>query len=971
MADGHFKSIQLLKTIDTRTPIFLKNVILLSNAFYQSRHTLRHLDLDMREKPNVVILAEVLSACCPIINSILSRHTLTALCNCSDLDTVELFGLYRVNKSGTFYLLANATSIKLEIKAQLRMKFLFFEIIGQNENATEMTEFGSHSIILAGSTNVAYYLKRFSYQTNLHSIHDASTTIDYILKSQLLVLLDIRSYSYTLQCQREAANADAQKMIRYLPELAAGYIRQGNIFSMYDQQQQAIDIYNTGLQNVKAYFLDGHPSHLDEIQKLETCKNYATTLSSKRIDFISTLPTECTHYIISFLSMEEKTTCIFVNKVWRQHVFDCIGKLRLEHLFVKGKKEDKMLAKAAPYFAHHTRALIFDTSDAEICGTYLKYMAYGYFTRIWLLKTTDNAAQVLKQNSGLLSSAFYQTRHTMIRLDLHIGESHEDAVTLTDLLLAFPNLKEMNYESDVTLVSHSIGDLSNLDQHDSLTNLFLKAGHIFQGNDINGILQRCPKLYRFIIDGGDTNVLDSVKDNAPNLKIFAFNPGKGINAIRRLSLDFKDEVSGLSVLVAHSVNARVIPTLRLLPLIYKNRDTLTTLHVNVSDLSEEELHQVKTTYPDFKFQGMESLRFPYLPRIQEILFGATYDTTTLKSLAISHIYNMKTFIKSLERLSSFDSLGIMHVRSPIEQSDFYKLLEILARHSEPGLPSLNSIILQNVAGLNDTMLYVLGNIKTLWSVSLSDLKDVTAEGLSNFIQKMGDQLRDVKLFNLNIVTDTTLKALCDCNSLDTVELDDLQRVTKSGVDHLLANTTSVKLKEIRVRNCAKISTQVCVIEKKRSLSLHISLNELKCDSKTAICNCNIHLIKYPFITVKWPRNVQQKSQYQIFISFIEMYLQATSYSRMSQNLTYKQLLISISTVTATIITVSFHPLICKIKKFDHFEKIYQKHGIKTILFINHFPYNTWKYHNTCYFIDMACASGIVPKKKLTKNEKFD
>ncbi|KAI9275751.1 hypothetical protein BDA99DRAFT_532702 [Phascolomyces articulosus] len=147
------------------------------------------------------------------------------------------------------------------------------------------------------------------------------------------------------------------------------------------------------------------------------------------------------------------------------------------------------------------------------------------------------------------------------------------------------------------------------------------------------------------------------------------------------------------------------------------------------DLSEE-LQQVDTLYtPDFKFNYLESLDLYSSPMIQKLLLEAIHDTVTLKSIKGITLYDAKGF---------YDFLSS-----------------------------------------NDTILQTLGDIKTIYRVSLRDLKSVSTEGINNLIRKTIVQWMEIS---------RRLKVHSHCNNLATIEMDGLQRATGQGINSLFENT---------------------------------------------------------------------------------------------------------------------------------------------------------------------------------------
>ena len=161
-------------------------------------------------------------------------------------------------------------------------------------------------------------------------IHDASAAIDQVLRTELLVLLDIRCNAYALQGHFELACIDAQQMIKCAPQLAAGYVRQGAIFSMYGYQKRAIEMYEQGLQHVATISNNGNDNNNTEDQRdvqhsnteqLNHGKKEARAINNRKVDYFAQLSVEVTNIIIPLLEKNAKAACFSVSKTWREKNF--------------------------------------------------------------------------------------------------------------------------------------------------------------------------------------------------------------------------------------------------------------------------------------------------------------------------------------------------------------------------------------------------------------------------------------------------------------------------------------------------------------------------------------------------------------------------------------------------------------------------------------------------------------------------
>ncbi|KAI9268252.1 hypothetical protein BDA99DRAFT_360037 [Phascolomyces articulosus] len=398
-----------------------------------------------------------------------------------------------------------------------------------------------------------------------------------------------------------------------------------------------------------------------------------------------------------------------------------------------------------------------------------------------------------------------------------------DSATLTQVLLACSNVTDLSYScmpNSLRMFETIIGDFSNPNKHHSLRSLTLTIkGYIINGHDMDGILLQCPNLNRLVIKGCHASILNSISKYAPSLKILVLNPSdhNDPTLTRDLSTDNHydgDGISGIQILIIYNIRG-AIPIIPALSFIYKYRATLKTLYMGILDekeiSDEQQVERIKTDFPNFKLWNLESLNYHDSPNAPKLVLGMLHNVTTIKTLNVFNLVDFGTLLGNIEQIPSVTCLNLMGTHSinmgEEERSNFHQLIEIFAKRSVAGLPSLQKITLQDIPSVNDQILYALGDIKTLCNISFGMLStiEVSTEGINNLIQKIGAQLTDIKFFGMRMVLDSTLTALCDCSNLVTVELQHIDNVTIAAIDDLLDKTTSGQLKQVNVKGCYKIN----------------------------------------------------------------------------------------------------------------------------------------------------------------------
>ena len=208
----------------------------------------------------------------------------------------------------------------------------------------------------------------------------ASVAMEYLNQFQLLSLLDTRAYSRSVQGNFELACDDAKRMIECAPQLTNGYIRLGNIFSMYGYQERAIRTFDDGFRRFEGRWGS-------EVNRLKLGKKDAVKSKKECVDIIARVPVEIAERILELLSTDEKVPCLRVSNVWRTRMLDC--KEAWRNLLVYQKLSDIRLAGSAQQFAGNVEHLTLDTENIRVRSKYLKHIRSADFFRIESLDITN------------------------------------------------------------------------------------------------------------------------------------------------------------------------------------------------------------------------------------------------------------------------------------------------------------------------------------------------------------------------------------------------------------------------------------------------------------------------------------------------------------------------------------------------------------------------------------------------------
>ncbi|KAI8145609.1 hypothetical protein BJV82DRAFT_42922 [Fennellomyces sp. T-0311] len=611
-------------------------------------------------------------------------------------------------------------------------------------------------------------IKACNYQ---QVIDDASTVIDQLCQSHLLVLLDIRAYAHAKQGHYDSACIDAQKMIDYAPKLGVGYARKGDVFSMFGRQSRAIDTYNQGLE---AAALDH-----TQIQRLAKGKMNATMQSQARVDFLAALPTELGDSIIQMLSREGKAACLSVSRVWRARTLGCSA--AWTDLVIDGCHENMQLVSVMPYIGQHILVLEINTENKQLRSDCLQHMANNHFHKMRSLKLTAPATSGFIQYFGRTTVALWQVRKTLTSLSVDLGENR-NAITLADILLSCCRLTDLCYTTTSSMAT-LVGEFSTMEKHSALSFLKLESSSI-TGENIKTVLQRCQSLRALVMQGSDQTVFDPVMDYAPNLEILAYN---AINQVIKLDGSTRAQPRGL------------------------RKRTLCGALFKVSGLSKQIVQRFYTAYPNFKFKNLSHLALCSNRWTQSFIIRSIRNTTTLKYLNIIGISDLHELVDTLMIIPPVVALGISHIYTTGAGTSLIQLFDRYAAIPPPfGTDRvLGSISFQNSPQITDPVLASMAKVRSLNQISLRCLTSVTALGLSNLLEALKLQLVHLELAEMDVITDSLVTALSQHSMLSTVILKGLPHVTNQGIQEMVLKKIPdvCGLSQLKVIGCSSVTEE--------------------------------------------------------------------------------------------------------------------------------------------------------------------
>ncbi|KAI8139356.1 hypothetical protein BJV82DRAFT_672638 [Fennellomyces sp. T-0311] len=193
--------------------------------------------------------------------------------------------------------------------------------------------------------------------------------------------LDERAQRYAREGQRDLALLDTAQMLDIFPHHAAGYLREGSIYSMYGHQREAIPVYAEGLARIAASDISG-------LQKLKNALHAASIQNIQCVDFIRQLPPELANTVLAHLSMSEASACLEVSRTWRARAICCSALWR--NISIDNSDTSILVANAMPYISNDVRHLTIATGSLlrDFCFYYMKFDGFANLQSL-VLKVGD------------------------------------------------------------------------------------------------------------------------------------------------------------------------------------------------------------------------------------------------------------------------------------------------------------------------------------------------------------------------------------------------------------------------------------------------------------------------------------------------------------------------------------------------------------------------------------------------------
>ncbi|KAJ8657662.1 hypothetical protein O0I10_006728 [Lichtheimia ornata] len=279
---------------------------------------------------------------------------------------------------------------------------------------------------------------------------EAATDIIQQRPSQLYNALHDRAKLLGNGAQFEAALRDAAAMQRIRPTVALGYLCEGDIYCQQGRVEDAVAIYNKGLEAVPAsepHYHDLQQQQQQQQQRIATAAAKTNTSSSnKRIDFISELPIDVvsTNIIPRFMPVLLSTGCcpyLYVSHTWHQRIIQHGLSIEVDYEAPSFREGHEQLIRFTPY----VKSLDLIVRKEKHLVNLLSRAKFSSLKRLKLASETPES-----QLKGLAMVA-----DTLTHLDL----GYNSSLHLRDIMQTCPNLTFLRFHDVNAVIPSSIGSL--------------------------------------------------------------------------------------------------------------------------------------------------------------------------------------------------------------------------------------------------------------------------------------------------------------------------------------------------------------------------------------------------------------------------------------------------------------------------------------------------------------------------------
>ncbi|KAI9496056.1 hypothetical protein BDB00DRAFT_182457 [Zychaea mexicana] len=462
-----------------------------------------------------------------------------------------------------------------------------------------------------------------------------------------------------------------------------------------------------------------------------------------------------------------------ISKTWHTRLSDCPGiwsTIRIQGHLGFTEADLAQLAK----ISHHVENLeLLDITDKHFCEGALVQIMRGTYKKLEKLEICDCKIQ----NISNLILAVSRVASTLTKLDISDRENLP-LIPFGTVLWMCQNLREFRYSHKVVYSKQSLGSFGTPFMS-SLTHLEL-CMRGFRGDCLEEILPRCQKLRFLTLDGCRSSTFSLIHRCCPDLEILVFNQFH-YQWTKSLLDDNSATRKGLRYAIVNLDDLS-----EFVPYLNEHRETIEELGISMNffdngsgfrDLGElSNLKRLEISYTDAHATLASLLQKS--PSVESLtLIGCD-----LRNVGI--ISAIETF-KHLNNLKMVNKCDIIY-------EDMQHLLQSFAQPLDG--QRLKDIALIEGSFMDDALLHMLLDIRSLTNITLSYCRRLTPQGINSFCENLS-RLPDFHTFvmlGLRCVTDSTLACLYNVKTLKNVTLDSLAAITPGAVQ-ALKHATNAKI----------------------------------------------------------------------------------------------------------------------------------------------------------------------------------
>ena len=214
--------------------------------------------------------------------------------------------------------------------------------------------------------------------------------------------------------------------------------------------------------------------------------------------------------------------------------------------------------------------------------------------------------------------------------------------------------------------------------------------------------------------------------------------------------------------------------------------------------------------------------------VSSIILNSVKNSTSLTKVTTIGSYDMVPIANTLSSLSSLETLrlGNQQNHSSVEEENSMCQLfnKLSSRREGTNSTRLKQIQLDGCNCITDHVLSAIAKVSSIVDISLYSLQTVTTAGIKNYFSKL-DKVTKLDLHDMDIITNGILTVIGNnMTSLQKLTLSELKNVTGDGIMNLIYKPTHNTLKDLEITSCPFV-TEVVMIEyagKINNVRIHVT-----------------------------------------------------------------------------------------------------------------------------------------------------